>query len=221
MLYSKLWKSTKKHDIWKFWTKHGLTCLLWDTLFWARRKRWEHDKIRASKLARKSAQNQWFWRVFYDKMHALRWFWCVFLKGIVHFQQLADDRATAASGWLGRTATSLHFYTFQRFKSFQHNFDPTFYSAYFDEILLIQGERRDWPALFENSSRPLFARLEMQIAQNPTAAPWKPHARAIWKIFTYSFWIRAGGPTRSRGPGARARARARAKSPAKTRMLKF
>ena len=72
----------------------------------------------------------------------------------------------------------------------------------------IQGERRDWPALFGNSSRPLFPRLEMQIAQNLTAAPWKPHARAIWKIFTYSFWIRAGGPTRSRGPGARARARA-------------
>ena len=65
------WKNTWKHD--------------WDPLFWAREKRWEHGKIRRSKLAKGSAQNQRCWRVFYDKKHVLRWFWCVSLKGIVHF----------------------------------------------------------------------------------------------------------------------------------------
>ena len=148
MLYSKLWKSTKRHDILKFWTKHGLTCLLWDQLFWAHKSVSKKGKIRCSKSVKESAQNQRFWRVFYDKMHALRWFWCVFLKGIVHFQQLADDRATAASGRLGRTATSLHFYTFLTVKSFEHNVDPTFYSAYFDDILLIKHSTRFFAFVF-------------------------------------------------------------------------
>ena len=59
------------------------------------------------------------------------------------------------------------------------------------------------------------------IAQNPTAAPPKPHARAPCGRSLLPLVGTGRRPSALRGPGARARARARAKYTRKSRNLNF